>query len=154
MQSRSLLQPCPDRLGNLVGCGKPTETTTPPTASQNASDCRRSATNETPPAADAATAATTDDMPAANSGVTAEPAAKDAEPIAASPTPAADQTPTKPAVATIRPYEPTAAQLAKWKQPEFQSLQLLACRDLDQAALVTSALMLPDGKQFLTAALN
>ncbi len=145
---------------SLPSCSRPTAPTMPPSESQNAASTATGAATEADTASQSSEpAASSLETPAANptaempSTATSSPAGPTAKETASAPDTSAaspSKPSTPPAAEPIRAYEPTPEQLAKWKQPEFKPLQLLACRDLKNAALITASLMMPDGKQFLT----
>ncbi len=60
----------------------------------------------------------------------------------------ADEQTAPPAVPPSVPT-PTAEQLAKWKQPDFEPLQLLARNHIEKLAFVSCSAVSPDGKLFV-----
>ncbi len=48
-------------------------------------------------------------------------------------------------------FQPTAEQLARWSQSEYEPLQLLACRDWSKTGFVEKLASFPNGRMFLLA---
>ncbi len=143
----------PARIASLVffalamGCGPSGSKPTPP--STNAPPVVESSDNTPIPDIPDTASTSTEQATASDSSVAKaiEPTPKPKEPM-----PPATSAPEIPAV-TLKPAAllPTAEQLARWAQPEHETLQLLACRDWSKTGFVEKLASLPNGRKFLLA---
>lgn len=118
--------------------------------------CGSTSSNNSP----SASATSKPDSPQqANPVQTAATPAEVARPLAstvplAPPKPAAEQVPATPPSASVEPRPkapptPSADQIAKWKIPAYEPMQLLACHDGFGDPAVLCMAVSPDGKQFV-----
>ncbi len=140
---------------SLAGCGNGSvppaaPSASPATAAAPISDSAAAASDAAVTSANADAPETTTSTAMATAPDPANANATDRE-NASNNSPAGSPVTAAPAPTPIAAYQPTAAQLDQWMQPDYTPLQLLACRDHEQASLLTGMIVLPDGKQYLTA---